>query len=167
MPQKVFFIEGEDIFDAGFRISLYAKAKENDIKINATNLRKERKIRVIVAGDIQNIEEFHSLSKNEDIRSITQPQIKMYNVRPIKNYKGPKIDWNGEELGLISIQISKILDVASAKLNSIDTNINSINTKIEQVDKKFGVIGETLSNIDRKIPEDFTPTSRENESERT
>jgi archaellum component FlaC len=91
----------------------------------------------------------------------------MYNVRPIKSYTGPKIDWNREELGLISDQISKILNVASTKLGSIDTNISSvstklgsidtnissINTKIEEVDKKFGIIGETLSRIDGKIPQ--------------
>jgi archaellum component FlaC len=72
----------------------------------------------------------------------------------------------GKELRLISNQISKLLDVVStkldsidtnicsmsAKLNSIDTNTSLISTEIEQIDKKFGVISQTLSMIDHKIP---------------
>jgi acylphosphatase len=176
MVQKMFFIEGENVFDAGFRISLYSNASEYDIKINATNLRKEKKIRVIAAGDMQNIEAFHSYKRNHDIRSIQRTT--MYNVRPIKNYTGPKIDWNREELGLISEQISKILNVASTKLGNIDTNIDSmstklgnidtnidsINTKIEEVDKKFGVIGETLSRIDDKIPQGMATNRESNQN---
>ena len=38
------------------------------------------------------------LWSNNDIGSIQQTT--MYNVRPIRNYNGPKIDWNGEELAL-------------------------------------------------------------------
>ena len=162
MVQKVFFIEGENVFDAGFRISLYSNASEYDIRINATNLRKEQKIRIITAGDMQNIEAFHSYIRNHDIRSIQQTT--MYNVRPIKNYTGPKVDWNREELGLISDQISKILNVASTKLGNIDTNIGSINTKIEEVDKKFGVIGETLSRIDDKIPQGLATNRESNQN---
>ena len=43
--------------------------------------------------------------------------------------------------------------------SSIRSMESNINTKIK-VDKKFGVIGETESRIDRKIPEDFNPNSK-------
>jgi acylphosphatase len=143
-------------------------ASKYDIKINVTNLRKEQKIRVMAAGEMQNIEAFHSYIRNHDIRSIQQTT--MYNVRPIKNYR--------EQLGLISEQISKILNVASTKLGNIDTNIDSmstklgnidtnidsINTKIEEVDKKFGVIGETLSRIDDKIPQGMATNRESNQN---
>jgi acylphosphatase len=158
MVQRMFFIEGENVFDAGFRVGLYASATQYDIKINATNLVKDQKIRVVMKGDIQNIEAFHSHISTTDIRSI--PQTTKYTVGPMRVYNTSKIDWNAEELGLISDQISKILNVASTKLGSIDNNIGSINSRIEEVDKKFGVIGETLLRIDGKIPQGFT-TNRE------
>jgi acylphosphatase len=156
LVERVFFIEGENVFDAGFRVALYANANRYDIKINATNLIKDQKLRIVVNGDAQNIEAFHSYVSNTDILSIKQPT--PYKVGQVRNYKGPKIDWNGEELGLISDQISKILNVAySISTNigsvaySISTDIGSINTKFEEVDKKFGAIGETLLRIEGKI----------------
>ena len=155
MVQRMFFIEGENVFDAGFRVALYASANLYDIKINATNLVKDQKIRVVVKGDIQNVDAFHSHISTTDIRSIPQ-----FTACPTKVYNSSRIDWNAEELGLISDQISKILNVASSKLGSIDNNIGSINTRIEEVDKKFGVIGQTLLRIDGKIPQGFT-TNRE------
>src|SRR6266568_4688664 len=109
MVQRMFFI-GENVFDAGFRVALYASATQYDIKINATNLVKDQKIRVVVKGDVQNIEAFHSHISTTDIRSI--PQTTGYNVSPSRVYNASKIDWNAEELGLISDQISKILNVA-------------------------------------------------------
>lgn len=152
MVQRMFFI-GENVFDAGFRVALYASSNLYDIKINATNLVKDQKIRVAVKGDIQNVDAFHSHISTTDIRSI--PQSTAYIVSPTKVYNSSRIDWNAEELGLISDQISKILNVASTKLGSIDNNISSINTRIEEVDKKFGVIGQTLLRIDGKIPRGF------------
>jgi acylphosphatase len=156
MVQSVFFVEGVNVIDTGFRVALYAAAAQYDIKINATNLRKDQKVRVIANGDAQNIKEFHSHISSTDIRSIKETT--PYMVGLMKKYKGPKIDWNGEELGLISDQISKILNVAySISTNigsvaySISTDIGSINTKFEEVDKKFGAIGETLLRIEGKI----------------
>jgi acylphosphatase len=157
MVQSVFFIDGVNVQDVGFRVALYAAASQYDIKINAINLRKDQKVRVIANGDVQNINAFHSHISGTDVRSI--PQSTPSNVGKLQKYTGPKIDWNGQELGLISDQISKILNVASTKLGSIDTNIGSINTRIEEVDKKFGIIGETLSRIDSKIPQGLTRES--------
>ena len=115
MVQRMFFIEGENVFDAGFRVALYASANLYDIKINATNLVKDQKIRLVVKGDIQNVDAFHSHISTTDIRSI--PQSTAYIPSALRRSTiALRIDWNAEELGLISDQISKILNVASSKL---------------------------------------------------
>jgi hypothetical protein len=138
------FIEGENVFDTGFRVALYPSTTQYDIKINATNLVKDQKIRVVVKGDIQNIEAFHSHISTTHIRSIRQTR--RYTVSATRVYNASKIDWNAEDLGLISDQISKVLNVASTKFGSIDDNIGSIKTRFI----KNSVL--LVMRIDGKIP---------------
>ena len=61
----IFYITGDknDIFDVGFRPGLISLADEVGIKVHATNLRKENKIRVVASGSHDTIMVYHDSIK--------------------------------------------------------------------------------------------------------
>jgi acylphosphatase len=68
MATRVFHIEGENVKDVGMRPALLDKALDYDVSIHATNHPTENRVKVIVNGDTESIDEFLKSIINEDIR---------------------------------------------------------------------------------------------------
>ena len=69
-----------------------------------------------------------------------------YVVTELQEYDGPEMHWNRYQILFMSSQMSKGFHEANKRLTSIDT-------KLDTMDKKFGVIGDTLLRIDKKLIE--------------
>ena len=146
----VFYIEGkaDSIFDVGFRPGLVGKASEYGIILHASNLRREKKVRVIASGDVDSIREFYESVRNADIRML-QDKVQDYTAGELKDYDGPGIDWNGYNQQFMSEQLTKGMQAANESLKELEhlKELASIKSTLNTLEYKFGVIGETLQEI--------------------
>jgi acylphosphatase len=140
MVDTEFYISGKKIFDVGFRPGLVQLADEVGVKVHATNLRKEAKIRVITSGTSENVTLYHESIKKHEIPIIFPEQIPTYKTTEMKEYDGPGIDWNGYTLQYMSAQLSKTMNYSnvvftdiSQKLDNIQSGVSSLNGKNHQV----------------------------------
>jgi acylphosphatase len=149
MVEMVFFIEGkaESIFDVGFRPALVGKASEYGIRLHASNLRKQKQVRVIASGDIDSIKEFYEFVQSTDIRMLQQHDNTDYTLGELEDYAGPGIDWDGYNLQFMSEQLTKGMLAANERLK----DLTSIKSTLNTLENKFGIIGETLQEINKKI----------------
>jgi acylphosphatase len=72
MVNKEFYITGErkDIFNVGFRPALIALGDEVGIKVHATNVRKDNKIRVVASGSQDSIIMFYDMIRKTSVYNI-------------------------------------------------------------------------------------------------
>ena len=124
MVTKQFYIEGEDVIDVGLRPALLDKALECDVSLHATNQPKEKRVKVIVNGDVESIEEFLQIIQKEDIRIRTS--IHKCILTKLEEYDGPEIDWNRYEIRFMARQMSKGFREAVQKLVSIESSIDKL-----------------------------------------
>jgi acylphosphatase len=154
MVEMVFYIEGtaESIFDVGFRPALVGKASEYGVRLHASNLRKQKKVRVIASGDTDSIREFYEFVENKDIR-LLQHKLPDYTVGELKDYEGPGIDWDGYNLQFMSEQLTKGMMAANERLKELERlqELTSINSTLNTLENKFGVIGDTLEEINKRL----------------
>jgi len=141
MVERIFFIEGDGVTDVGMRIALIELGGNFGVNVHAANM-SEFKVRVITSGEIRSITEFRDYIINNDVR-IKKDVIK-YVVTESQEYDGPEIDWNRYQMLFMSSQMSKGFREATNKLSSIDV-------KLDTMDKKFGIIGDTLKRMDKKL----------------
>lgn len=159
MVIRTFEIKGEDVFDVGLRQGLTGYAGDYGLKAYITNVRKEGKVRVIVNGEFDNIECYHEEIK-KDIRIFKEGS--KYEVGDLNEYEGPDIDWAGYMMAFIGGQMYKGFGVAGQKLEGIENNLKGVNvelvaikTELVEIYGKFGIIGQTLERIDKKLPDGF------------
>lgn len=109
------------------RPALLDTGLEYDVSVHATNVVAENKVRVIVNGDTESIDEFVDHVKNNDIR-IKSSDIQ-YNVSGLVEYNGPDIDWNRYEIRFMTGQMTKGFRLANEKLDKIEKSLTNINDK--------------------------------------
>jgi acylphosphatase len=128
MVDMEFHISGkkEDIFDMGFRPGLAQLADEVGIKVHATNLRKDSKLRVIASGSHENIIAFHESIKQRIVPTVFRSESPDYNPDDMREYNGPDIDWDSYNLQFMSAQLSKTMIHSSKEFNSINDKLNKI-----------------------------------------
>lgn len=152
MVDKIFYIEGdsEQIFQVGLRPAVLGLAKRFSVKTDPINLEDEKKVRVLASGSTSSIMAFRDYIAEHDIRIRKEGPV--YSVSGIEQYTGPKIDWNFVQLSSISEQMSKGFDVANIALGGANEKLSSIQDKLDVMDEKFGSIGNTLKDINKKLP---------------
>ena len=161
MVIRTFEIKGEDVFDVGLRQGLRGYAGDYDLKAYIINVRKEKKVRVIASGELDNIECYHEeIKKKKDIRIFKKDS--QYEIGGLTEYEGPDIDWDGYQMAFIGGQMYKGFGVAGQKLEGIENNLKGVNvelvaikTELVEIYGKFGIIGQTLERIDKKLPDGF------------
>jgi acylphosphatase len=131
MVTKTFNISGQNVINVGMRPALLDKALEYDISVHATNIAAENKVRVIVNGDTESINEFVDYIKNNDIRINTAAT--PYNVSGVVDYNGPDIDWNRYEIRFMTGQMAKGFRLANEKLQSIENTLSEIKNNSEKL----------------------------------
>jgi len=124
---KTFDISGQNVIGVGMRPALLAKGLDFDVSVHATNIAVENKVRVIVNGDIESINEFVDDVKNNDIR--IEKSDTLYNVSGLVEYNGPDIDWNRYEIRFMTGQMTKGFRLANEKLQSIENSLTKITDK--------------------------------------
>jgi acylphosphatase len=121
MADTEFYIQGKNIFDVGFRPGLIQLADELGVKVHATNLRKDKKIRVIASGSHESVTAYCSSIQKRDVPTILgAKEHPIYSLTGKKEYNGPDIDWDSYNLQFMSAQLSK----AMLYSNDIFKNIN-------------------------------------------
>ena len=160
MVTKVFYISGnkDQIFNVGFRPALIGTGGEHGVKIHASNLKNESKVRVILNGDSTDVAAFHEHVKATDIRVRGKSQSggseqskPNYTVGEISEYDGPEIDRNGYQLGFLSGQMYKGFAGAEQALNMIGSEFKALDDKYGKLGEKAGHIDDKLGNIDKKL----------------
>ena len=67
MVDKIFFINGEKIFDIAFRPALIQLADEVGIKAHATNLRDKEQVRVVASGSYSSVQTYYGNIVNRQL----------------------------------------------------------------------------------------------------
>lgn len=135
MVDMEFFITGKKIFDVGFRPALVLLADEVGIKVHATNLRDENKIRVIASGSHQNVTAYHKSIRQNVFDSILSGST--YTPTEMLEYNGPDIDWNGYNTQFMSAQLSKTMSYSYKAFDEINQKLDKIYEKLSE-DKTRG-----------------------------
>lgn len=132
MVDKIFYItsDKDDIFNVGFRPGLIALADEVGIKVHATNLHKEKKIRVVASGSQDSIKIYHSLIKEKSVPIIFEKNMLGYSPSKMVEYNGPDIDWYGYNIQFMSAQLSKTMYHSNKVFKDINDKLNSIDKKL-------------------------------------
>jgi acylphosphatase len=137
MVDMEFSITGDkkDIFDVGFRPGLVELADELGIKVHATNLRKDNKIRVIASGSHDSIIVYHESIKQHLVPVIFlneqalehSPQ---YSPTNLNEYTGPDIDWKSHHLQFKSAQLAKTMLYSNKTFNDLFKKLDKIYEKV-------------------------------------
>ena len=130
MVTKTFNISGQNVIGLGLRPALLDTALEYDVSVHATNIAAENRVRVIVNGDIESINEFVDHIKSNDIRINTAAT--PYTVSGLVDYNGPDIDWNRYEIRFMTGQMAKGFRLANEKLQTIENTLNEIKDSSKQ-----------------------------------
>lgn len=160
MVIRTFDIKGDKVFDVGLRQGLTGYAGDYGLKAYIINARKEGRVKVVVSGEIDNIECYHEMIKKLDVRIFEEGG--KYEVGELSEYDGPDIDWGGYLMAFMGGQMYKGFGVAGQKLGGIEKSLEGVNgelaaikSELVEIYGKFGVIGKTLEKIDNKIPDGF------------
>jgi acylphosphatase len=121
MITREFDIVDENVVDVGIRPGLINKSLDYNVSIRATNL-PDNRVRVIIDGDSDSINEFLDVIQKEDIRT-KQITPKTYSLSELREYRGPEIDWDRDELRFMSKQMYKGLREANKRLSEIETRL--------------------------------------------
>ena len=132
MVDMEFYISGkkEDIFNVGFRPGLIQLADEVGVKVHATNMRKDEKLRVIASGSHQNVTAFHESINEKLVPTIFASKSPEYIASDMGEYGGPDIDWNSYNLQFMSAQLSKTMLYSSKEFNNISEKLDKIYQKL-------------------------------------
>jgi acylphosphatase len=153
MVIRTFDIKGDNVFDVGLRQGLTGYAGDYGLKAYIINVRKEGKVRVVVSGELDNIECYHEEIKKLDVRIFEED--KKYEVGELNEYEGPDIEWGGYLMAFMGGQMYKGFKKASKTLEDTNQELASIKKELVEIYGRFGVIGQTLEKIDKKIPDGF------------
>ena len=118
---REFEIVGENVVDAGLRPGLINKSVDYNVSVRVSNL-PDNRVRVIINGDSDSINEFLDVIQKEDIRT-KQATPKTYSLTQLREYHGPEIDWDRDELRFMSKQIYKGFREANKRLSEIETRL--------------------------------------------
>jgi acylphosphatase len=121
MVTREFDIVDENVVDVGIRPGLINKSVDYNVSIRASNL-PDNIVRVIIDGDSDSINEFLDVIRREDIR-IKQTTPKTYSITELREYHGPEIDWNRDELRFLSKQVYKGFREANKRLSEIESRL--------------------------------------------
>jgi hypothetical protein len=87
-----------------------------------------------------------------------------YTFTNIEDYDGPEIDWNSYNLQFMSEQLTKgmmaansILTDTKKEVTETKDQLTSIKSTLDTMYDKFGIIGDSLQRIEKKIPDLNTP----------
>jgi acylphosphatase len=144
MVDMQFFISGQKIFHTGFRPGLVELADDVGVKVHATNLKREDKIRVIVSGTQENVTMYHDSVKKHEVPVIFPEKKPTYKPTAMVEYSGPDIDWNGHNLQFMSAQLSRTMNYSNIvfhgfdeKLNNIHSDVNRRNHRVKSAEKRL------------------------------
>ena len=121
MVTREFDIVDENVVDVGIRPGLINKSVDYNVSIRASNL-PDNIVRVIIDGDTDSINEFVDVIQKEDIRT-KQTTPKTYSITELREYHGPEIDWNRDELRFLSKQVYKGFREANKRLSEIESRL--------------------------------------------
>lgn len=152
MVIRTFNIKGDSVFDVGLRQGLTGYAGDYGLKAYIINARKEGKVRVIVSGELDNIECYHEEIKKLDVRIFKEGS--QYEVGELSEYEGPDIDWGGYLMAFMGGQMYKGFKTASKALEATNLELFSIKKELVEIYGRFGMIGQILERIDKKIPDE-------------
>ena len=143
MVDKLFYIEGDKIFDVGLRFSLVSLGGRFNVKVQAVNEEEKNRVRVVTSGSSQSVMNFYKHVESNDIRFFKDGT--KYSMTEMEKYNGPTVDYVNYINSLNIEQVGKMLYTAGNKLPAIETKIDSIDTNIKGM-------GESLKSIDKKLP---------------
>lgn len=126
MVDTEFYISGKKIFDVGFRPGLVALADEVGVKVHATNLRREEKVRVITSGSQENIDYYFESIQKHLVPTVLSTDQSDYMPLDKKEYNGPEIDWYGYNMQFMSAQLSKTMSFSSMQFTNINQKLDEI-----------------------------------------
>ncbi|HYA84812.1 MAG TPA: hypothetical protein VEH06_15385 [Candidatus Bathyarchaeia archaeon] len=121
MVTREFDIVGENVVDVGMLPGLINKSVDYNVSVRASNL-PDNKVRVIIDGDSDSINEFLDVIQKEDIR-IRQITPKTYSLTELREYHGPEIDWTRDEIRFLSKQVYKGFREANKRLSEIESRL--------------------------------------------
>jgi acylphosphatase len=122
MVTREFEIVGDNVADVGMRSGLIDKSVEYDVSVYASNLSKNL-VKVIINGDNESIAEFLDAIRRVDIR-VKRDTPKNYRISELKEYSGPEIDWNRNEIRFLSKLMYKGFKEANTRLLEIEKKLN-------------------------------------------
>ena len=136
MVDKEFYITGDnkDIFDVGFRPALMVLGDEVGIKVHATNLRQDKRIRVVASGSHDSIITFYNMIKEKQVSTMFN-ESSQYEPTNLNDYDGLDIDWNSSNQQFIAAQLSKTMVHSSEVLNKISKRLDEIYEKVSSEKK--------------------------------
>jgi acylphosphatase len=128
LVDKIFFINGEKIFDIAFRPALIQLADEVGIKAHATNLRDKEQVRVVASGSYSSVQTYYGNIVNKtNFPQTLEETIPDYSVSKMKDYNGPDIDWSGYNQQFMSAQLAKSVGFFAYLDKKIDAMHSDIN----------------------------------------
>jgi acylphosphatase len=68
LVDKLFYIEGDKIFDVGLRFSLVSLGGQYNVKVQAVNERNDNWVKIVASGSVQSVTNFHKHVENNDVR---------------------------------------------------------------------------------------------------
>jgi acylphosphatase len=148
LVDKLFYIEGEKIFDVGLRFSLVSLGGRYNVKVQAVNEQDKNRVRVVTSGSSVSVMNFYKHVESNDVRFFKDGT--KYSITEMEKYTGPSVDYVNYINSLNIEQVGKMLYTAGNKLPTIETKIDSIDTNIKQM-------SESLKSIDRKFPSQEKP----------
>ena len=137
---KRFYVIGNGrVFDVYLRPTLIALGINYDLKMACRNLRKEKKVEVIVSGTDESIEQFRNYIREHDIRPVKAN--KLYTVSEIEPYEGLEPDWAYQMSASTMEQITK----GVASLEDIDKSLGNINKSLNSMDGKLDTLPDRIA----------------------
>lgn len=122
MVTREFDIVGENVIDVGMLPGLINKSVDYNVSLRANNSADNNRVRVIIDGDSDSINEFLDVIQKEDIRT-KQTTPKIYSLSELREYHGPEIDWNRDEFRFLSKQMYKGFREANKRLSEIESRL--------------------------------------------
>ncbi len=151
MPTKQFYIYGNerDIFDVGLRPGLLGIGAEYLVHVYAVNDRKLKRVRVLVNGETEQINEFYQQVISKDPRVFKKSGA--IKVSDLKRYSGVEPNWDGYTLNFMAGQMYHGFNSASELLGNIDGKLDDIDGKLDGFGKRFDKIGASLEDIQKRF----------------
>lgn len=143
--KKFYLTANGKIFDVYLRPTLIALGVNYDLRVACRNLRKEKKVEIIVNGTNEDIQQFWEYVKGYDVRPVKNE--KAYQVSEIEPYEGLEPDWTFHMSASTMEQLSKGI----ASLEGINKSLESIDDKFGKLEDKFGIFGLYAKGMDEKL----------------